>query len=242
MTRVVCLLLLLAALPAGADAQRRTRRPPLPLPRHTGSIMLGASHLDLESFNAVLPLRYVPVKEDIFSMGGQGMQIRRRLILGMEGMAMVSPREATRDALYHTRLSAGYGTLNIGFTAVDKNNWLVYPLLGIGAGGVQYTITPTSGTTFDDALIDPGRSTRMTTAAMVVGLRLGAQYNFGMQARRGARPHGLSLGVRAGYNFAPLRGSWHEVEGSDIVNGPHTTMAGPQLVITIGGWREGPRR
>lgn len=241
MKRAFCLLLILLVVPVAASAQRRMQQR-RPLVRHTGSLLIGVQLLDLDVFNNALNNvgRYPEVDETMFTIGAQGMHLRRRFIIGAEGAAAVGPRDDTGDGLYHTRMTGAYGTLNFGYAAVDRNNWLVYPLIGIGAGGIQYSITPTSSSTFNDVLVDPGRSSRMTTASMVVALRAGVQYNFRMRSRRTPMMiGGLSIGLRGGYNFTPLRGTWREMDAAAITNGPDASLAGPQLVLTIGGWRQG---
>lgn len=117
---------------------------------------------------------------------------------------------------------------------MHNRHLLVYPLIGVGAGGMQYAITPTTSTSFGSILANPGRSARLSSGSMLFALRGGMTY---MLSNRKTPGRGMALGVRVGYVINPFDPSWRESENTSVNGGPKLTSAGPELSISLGGWR-----
>ena len=159
---------------------------------------------------------------------GGGRAIRR-LMLGGEGHGLL-----TADGSFQGRnvsVGGGYGLFNLGYLFRPASGLRVYPLLGLGGGGLQLDIE-NAGTAddFDDVLDNPNRSASVGQASFLVSLGGGLEYQFGTPGEgRTAR-----LGLRAGYMVSALRSDW-QLGDSALAGGPDASLQGPFLRLTIGG-------
>ena len=230
-SRFAIVALVASLVAPSALLAQRNHRPALRT--HLGGFDIGVHALQLSQFNAALPASYSKVKDTALMIGGHGMTLMRRGIIGGEGMALISARSNTAGNTYATRLTGGYGMIDVGYAAVRKRKLLVYPLLGVGGGAMQFAITPNAGTTFSDVVNNPARMSTLTTTSMTIALRGGVTYML-----RSRRPNGgMALGVRGGYVFTPFRSDWRNGETSTVSGGPALSTKGPEISISIGGWR-----
>ncbi|MCS3628165.1 hypothetical protein GGP85_001358 [Salinibacter ruber] len=150
-------------------------------------------------------------------------------MLGGEGHGLL-----TADGSFQGRnvsVGGGYGLFNLGYLFRPASGLRVYPLLGLGGGGLQLDIE-NAGTAddFDDVLDNPNRSASVGQASFLVSLGGGLEYQFGTPGEgRTAR-----LGLRAGYMVSALRSDW-QLGDSALAGGPDASMQGPFLRLTIGG-------
>lgn len=221
-------VLLLLAVTLPADAQRR--RPTFDTPDHGGRgfFMIGAQQLDLDPLNERLTdAGYAEFDDVALTLGGGGFFRRGRLILGGEGHGVLGSSETTTDGELRSTLSGGYGLLDLGYAVVEGGGLLVYPMIGVGGGGMSLAIEERSTPTFDDVLEQPRRGVRLNQAQFLLAAGVGVDQLFG--GRRG-----VNVGLRAGWTFAPLDSEW-AFGRNDVAGGPEGGFTGPYIRLSVGG-------
>jgi hypothetical protein len=215
-----------------AAAQRRA--PPAPQNGGRGWFAIGVQQADIGDLNDALARRSLPTYSKSFlSLGGGGHAIRDRLLIGGEGHALLQADETSADGLLRTSLLGGYGLFDLGYQVVQARRLAVYPMVGIGGGALSLKILERDPPVFDDLLRNPRRGTSVSTAGLLLNAGVGANWLF--PARPGRRG-GFSVGVHAGWMFAPLEARWF-VNGTnaDVANGPDARMTGGWFRVSIGG-------
>lgn len=222
--RAVPIILIAAMSVSAAGAVDR-------LPRGgAGYLMIGGSLLDLNGLNAALAIGRRPRLPDSFlTLGGGGHAFIGRLVLGGEGHGLAGRRGAGEGSA--PVLSGACGFFDIGYVGCCSRGLLIYPLFGVGAGGLNMRLTGSQAVSFSEALVDTGRSVRLQMSGFLMHIALAADRWLRPAGRDGR--HGVFIGVRAGYAFAPVRSAW-ELEGREIEGGPKVGWTGPYLRISIG--------
>jgi hypothetical protein len=225
-----------------ADAHAQASEIHRHLPEVRGYALVGAVSHDLGGINTALAgQEFESLDETVASLGGGIHVLLGRWIVGAEGFGLF-PRESTRagDA-WRARLMGGGGVFNVGYVMVQAGGVTLYPIVGIGGGGLTLQMEDRSFPTFDEVLADPGRSSIMTTMSMIVQPAIGVDHliPFGREVE-GVVP-GLLLGIRFGYTFTPLNSDWYR-HRSRIPGGPSQGMEGGFVRIMIGGGHRPPTR
>jgi len=198
-----------------------------------GYFMFGGSILDIKTLNSRLESKgYSKFSDNFISFGGGCSQrISNRVIIGGEIHILIGEENeaAIASGNYRTSLTAAYGFFNLGYLVHSKGSLNVYPLLGVGGGGMWLKIGPH---VFDEILENPKRSTELTSAAFLLNLALGTEYQLKLwEDEKGEG--GLVLGLRFGYTFAPFKGEW-TMDGIDVSGGPKIGITGPYIRLLIG--------
>ncbi|MBN1287062.1 MAG: hypothetical protein JXB47_16800 [Anaerolineae bacterium] len=160
------------------------------------------------------PVPEAPLRSVYNGGGGYGLRKGGPLLIGGEGGGHGNQYVGER---YSTFPGGGEGFLFFGYVF----NWLerlrVYPLLGVGGGGVGITVAET------DSKHGPPRDKDKRVAwgegSMLVNLGAGAEVTLGGK-------YGLVLGVRVGYIFNPLG-----------MFGKTVNMSRPYVRFVLGGGR-----
>jgi hypothetical protein len=195
--------------------------------------MIGAQYMELEDLNEALTLNGYPEFDEVFlTLGGGGFAVRNRLVIGGEGHALIQSEETTTNGQFRTGVFGAFGMFNLGYQVVQSGGLSIYPLVGMGGGGVTLRIRQREVVSFDEVLEEPGRESQMSNGGLLVGGALGMDWFFGSGAGRG----GFVVGVRAGYNYSPLQSDWH-IGGNDVSGGPDTSLTGAFLRVSLGGGR-----
>jgi hypothetical protein len=220
----VGLLPLLAPPPEAAGAADRFRR------GGAGYIMIGGSLLDSDGLNAALEAGgYSRLPGSFLTMGGGGHAFIGRLVLGGEGQGLTRRRGVNAGS--KPVLSGACGFFDIGYVVHSRRGLLIYPLFGVGAGSVDMRLQGRPAASFEEVLVDSGRSVRLQKSGFLMHLALGADQWLGSAGHDGR--HGVFIGIRAGYAFAPVKSAW-ELEGTEIDGGPKAGWTGPYIRISIG--------
>jgi hypothetical protein len=202
-----------------------------------GYFMIGSNWLDMDELNSRLRDNgYTEFSDSYLSLGGGGHGIvRGRYLIGGEGHGMLGRTEQSTIGVvdYGTKFSAGYGFFDVGVVAIKSGGFNVYPLLGLGGGGVSLNITQTEIGSFDDILENPDRSSRLTTWGFLINLGLGIDY-LAVLGDNEQGEGGIVIGMRTGYIFSPFDGDWN-FEGETLPGGPDLGLTGAYLRLTIGG-------
>lgn len=198
-----------------------------------GYFMYGGSKIGINTLNASLEDKgYAKLSDNFISTGGGGQGIIGKLIIGGEGHGLGGKQ--TTSGSYKSSLSAGYGFFNLGYLIYSTGHLNVYPLLGLGAGGITLKILETgTAPSFDDILDDPKRGVELSTGGFLLNLALGTEY-FLILGRDERGEGGLVFGLRIGYTLAPFKRDW-EMDGEYISDGPKMGITGPYIRLMIGG-------
>ncbi|MEO0294212.1 MAG: hypothetical protein ABIN61_08360 [candidate division WOR-3 bacterium] len=204
-----------------------------------GYFMLGGNIIKLENLNSELEKNgYSKLEENFFSLGGGGYGIIGKVIIGGEGHGLIG-KEVTSGS-YKTLISAGYGFFNLGYIAYSNTNLNIYPLFGIGGGGISLRILEEGSLSFDEVLANPKRGVELSKGSLLLNLAIGGDYLLGLKENEEAKG-GFILGVRLGYTIAPINGNW-EMKGIEISGGPDLGVTGPYIRIQFGGGGFGFKR
>jgi len=198
-----------------------------------GYFMFGGSTIDIDALNSRLENKgYSGLSDDFVSFGGGGHVIMDRVILGVEGHWLGGEEEESTIASGHfkTSLSGAYGFFNLGYLIYSKNDLNVYPLLGLGGGGMWLKIGPYS---FDDILENPRRGAELSTGGFLFNLALGTDYLMKLWKDEKGEG-GLVFGLRLGYTLAPIENGW-EMDGISLSGDPQIAITGPYIRFMIGG-------
>lgn len=199
-----------------------------------GYSMFGTSTLDLDALNSRLESKGYPgLSDNFFTTGGGGHAvINDRIIIGGEGHALLGDEVTSGN--YESSISAGYGFFDVGYIVYSKNQLRVYPLLGIGGGGMTLKIKEKTGSlSFDDVLDNPARSVNLTTGGFLLSFAVGMDYLLilgGDEEGEG----GLVFGLRAGYTISPFERGW-EMDELELSGAPEMGITGPFVRFMFGG-------
>jgi hypothetical protein len=199
-----------------------------------GYSMFGRGTIDLSDLNSKLESKgYSAMSDKFFSAGGGGHRIfASGLIIGGEGHAVLGD-EATSGNNKHS-VNIGYGFFNLGYIVYSVQELRFYPLLGLGFGGMTFTIKEdVASLSLDDVLDNPGRKAEISTGGFLLNLAVGMDYllKFGEDEKGKA---GMVLGLRAGYTFSPFKGDW-TMDELKISGAPKLGITGPYIRLMIGG-------
>ena len=199
-----------------------------------GYAMFGVGTLDIKDLNAKLESKgYTAISDNLISMGGGGHGIiKNKVIIGGEGHALVS--EETTSGHHTTRIGVGYGLFDLGYIVYSSKDVRVYPLIGLGGGGLSLRIVEEeTSLSFDEVLDNPRRSAELVTGGFLVNLALGVDYLLQLNEDERGRG-GLIFGLRAGYTLSPVKGDWNLDEVA-ISGGPDMGITGMYVRLMIGG-------
>lgn len=165
----------------------------------------------------------------LLSFGGGGYTlVGGRVLIGGEGHGVFAPSETVQGR--DVTLGGGYGLATVGYLAVARSGWQVYPQVGVGLGGVSVEIGSADGANFDDVLDAPNREARLNRGQLLASLALHATYTLG--APEGAS--GFRIGLQVGYLFAPAHGDW-TMGGHTLPGGPEAGLDGAFFRLLLGG-------
>ncbi len=198
-----------------------------------GYFMIGTASVDLSDLNAALRTAGYPKLSGRFlSMGGGGLSFVGNLVIGGEGSGLFNSSVTGNGN--KISLSGGYGIFEMGYMLFKTKKASLYPLLGIGGGGLNLTITEQNlSASFSELLKDPTGNVQFSSAAFLMDLGLGGHCLLGVKEKKG-RVGGFLVGFRLGYLVAPFSQNW-KLSDVSVLNAPKTVFSGPYFMITLGG-------
>ena len=233
---VAAVITALCAVPAAAAAEHD----PSGDSGGFGYFLGGTQRLYLGSLKHGLVENGYPAVSDAFmSFGGGGhFMIRNRFIIGGEGGGLVG--DQTTRGPYKVSVGGGYGFFDLGVVAFRHGEFRIYPLIGIGGGGLSVDITDTRAASFGDILRNPARSSHLESGTFLMQGALGVDYliNFSDDPFRAG---GVLIGLRVGYVINPMyKDMVWDNDGAPIGNGPTDVFHGPYVRLMLGGGGRGP--
>jgi hypothetical protein len=194
-----------------------------------GYFAIGVNATDLGPLNDRLSANGYPTfSTELLSVGGGTYRVvANRILLGAELSGLLTPNQGFRGR--DVFVGGGYGLFSLGYLIEPASRLRVFPVAGLGAGGLVLDIGDSGAANFDDVLADPNRSATLTKGSLLVSLGAGLEYRFGTPGG-----DGLRLGLRGGYLISTLDSDW-QLGQNRLSGGPDATMQGPFLRLTIGG-------
>jgi len=199
-----------------------------------GYFMMGYSRVDMHDMNTrLLSYGYPEVSPGSLFLGGGGQFVFRNVVLGGEGGGVAAGSYENAD--YRISSSGGYGFFNLGYVVMSSRSVLLYPLVGLGSGGMSLTITDRNNLpgSFDEMLADPGRQAQMIHGGFMMNFSIGADW-FVAGKKGDGITGGWLVGLKAGYVLDTSRKNW-SLDDNPLTGAPVATMSGVYIRITVGG-------
>ncbi len=198
-----------------------------------GYFMLGIQTADFSELNSALQAAgYTEFKDQVFALGGAGHAVMDRFIIGGEGYALLQRDKRSGD--FDTSLRGGIGLFNLGYMVYKRDHFWIYPLLGLGGGGINLNILEkTEIPSFEEVLENPKRGVELYSGGFIVQASLGMDFFLDFEKEKKSRG-GLVISLRAGYGITPMSGDWY-IDDMEITGGPDIGLTGPFVRLGIGG-------
>lgn len=234
-TRILALLAPCIAFPASAE-------PSFDLDVFQGAkayYQPGFSFLDTGPLNqAITPAGYPNYSNTFITQGGGVQVMLDRIVIGGSGFGLSGFR-ATSGKGETLAVSGGYGLLNLGYVIYRQKQFSLYPMIGIGSGGIKVSASEALNKLFGFSATSDVYE--MQSSQIVMDLGLAADYLIDFNAdRRNAT--GLSVGLKLGYVFVPSPPQWEA--GGRAVGGalPSASVQGPYFSLSLGAGTARERR
>lgn len=155
------------------------------------------------------------------SLGGTGMAIvNSELLIGGNGFAALYGDVHTNRG--SASMSAAAGLFNLGYALHNKDNWLLYPYVGVGYSSTTLELSNSSNTAYAFSAshsLKPGEEQKYTAS----GIALEGGFGLKRMVLRNNRNSGLLFGIDFGTYGIPRLQSW-EHSGTEItaISSSHT--------------------
>lgn len=217
----------------------------LDLPRASsgrGFFQAGYFGLDVDDVNSALAGAGFPTLDrGVVTLGGGGYATRGRFVIGGEGHGILSQGQPSPDGSVQVGLDGGFGLFKVGYLAYSQDGFDIYPMVGIGGGGLSLSIVERSAPTFEDILADPARSSNLSTGMFIMDLSVNGDYRFTRRVSEEGGAGGFLVGFQAGYLFAPGSTNWQLDDINNVAGGPDLGVQGFYVRVSLGGWGGGHR-
>jgi hypothetical protein len=190
----------------------------------SGGFMIGFKTFNSSAYQFFIPEGGPVLGDHLIQIGGEGYGLYNRWVIGGGGYYHGGDRQEDGNLAYEIHGGGGY--FNLGYVLYYNEQFLVFPLLGLGADavGINRRIE-------EDIAFDPDRFLEANYFTVTPTLDVGA----GVDWFPGKK--GLKLGLRAGYNFSLARGNDWRHYGGEITNPdlPNNDLDGLYVRLTVGG-------
>jgi len=178
---------------------------------------------------------YPDFSHALFSIGGGGHIVLKRFVIGGEGYGFFPANPTIRSGDREVNIAGGMGLGRFGYAVVATGSFFLYPMIGVGFGGMTVQASRKGDVSFSDALSNPQREVSMTAGGVLLDAALGADYRILFSPGK-PKTGFLIVGLRGGYTFVPYTTGWSSPAG-DVSGGPKLGLDGPygQLILGIGG-------
>ncbi len=183
------------------------------------------------------------ISNDGYAIGVGGYTALGHLVVGGEFVYSdvgieSSPRGKT------DRLETNYLTATVGYAALTRWRFTLFPYLGVGGGSLTLTLRNRDGgpsvaggrdPSFDEIVLAPGTESVMKGSYVLLVPGIGFDY---LILPSDTRHIGLTVGIRLASSISPNRTTW-KYDGRDVVGAPDAGPTGRQLrlIFGAGGFR-----
>lgn len=203
-----------------------------------GYFLGGYQTMDLSALNdAMMQKGYPELQNGSVSIGGGGYYLLRNWMIGGEGCGL--PGSTSENASYKVSLGGGYGFFNVGYLVLKTPGFSLYPIVGIGGGGMTVALREKTANTpaFGQILDDPGRETYLNNGGFMLNFSLLAHYLvLGTKTTDGSG--GFILGLKAGFILNLDGDNWY-LDNQTMSQTPASSISGPYFSLVIGGGGSG---
>lgn len=198
-----------------------------------GYFTVGVNFLNLDEINQALKTNdYAQFKSNFLTVGGAGGFAFNRILIGGEGFALMAQKQDKRN--YRSLLSGGGGFFNVGYIVYERKNLQVYPMIGIGGGGLNLKLIDKRERSFNEAIANP-KSFDASNSMFMIDISGGLNLKFG-------RFGYFIVGIRTGYVFSPAVGSWKTGGEVELQESVKQGINGFYFRVSVGGGGGGYRR
>lgn len=199
-----------------------------------GYFMLGYHSFNLSEMNTALKDHgYPELSNGSMSIGGGGHYLVKNWLLGGEGFGL--PGSRVENDEYIVSHTGGYGFFDIGYLVVKTPSFFLYPILGIGGGGMTVNLKEKDEqtTVFGDILENPGRETNMDNSGFMLNFSFLANYMI-YGEKEDTYSGGFILGIKAGYILNLDGNNWYQNQDK-LTQTPSSGISGPYVTLVFGG-------
>jgi hypothetical protein len=199
-----------------------------------GGFMLGVQWLDLSELNSELRANgFKSFNAYDFSYGGAGYGIiGNRLLIGGEGHGFSQEKS---NSTYLQSLSGGFGFFDVGYIVVQRWGFQLYPMIGIGGGGLSMRLTERAVLDFDDIVTDPKREALLSVGSFMLQGAVGLDYMLKLGVMPEMSEGGMLFGIRVGYTYSVTKTDW-DMGDINISGGPDIGISGFYIRFIVGGY------
>ncbi len=192
----------------------------------SGGFLMGINSLSMSGFSTHLEENGYPGLSRAFVELGCGAHaFVKTAVLTLEGGGFFG--NGASNGRYDISLSGGHGFHHVGVIVYERQNLMVYPLVGLGVAGYRLKVTDYEAGTMRD----------FTSTSVIADVALAAEHIFAQESDRRSNV-GVIFGFRVGYTFSVATNHWQaERNGSFMptVPFPKLGMTGPYLRLYLGG-------
>lgn len=201
----------------------------------------GAGQMDTGDLNNVLekagysvvtrsPLNDMSNSYVSFGLGTHG--VVNGVLIGWELNGLTSRETTNAASTYRVTLGGGYGFVNVGYLAYSMEGLDIYPMIGIGGGGVHLKMVSRRTLSFPQVVASPDQGVDLDTGGFLLNPSLGLDYMLSLSGDE-KRESGVVFGLRLGYVLSPLTGAW-KMDQTEVAGGPQASVTGPYVRLTVG--------
>ncbi len=169
----------------------------------------GAFSFGVQSFPAADLQGFFPNSPELnsvnFSFGGYGYWQFNKWMFGFKGVGIYG-NSVSRDNIKYSA-QGGYWSADFGYKVINRDRFGLYPILGIGFGGLTYTIA--NQTSFNAAGFPPvfNKLDLNWSGAALIDIGVRAEHLFSFKSD-GNNKGGGFVGLELGYMMALGEGKW----------------------------------
>ncbi|MEN3038986.1 MAG: hypothetical protein ABDI07_07545 [Candidatus Kryptonium sp.] len=188
-----------------------------------GYFTVGVNFLNLDEINRILKTHdYAQFKSNFLTIGGAGGFAFNRILIGGEGFALIGQKQDKRN--YRSLLSGGGGFFNAGYIVYERKNFQIYPMIGIGGGGLNLKLVDKRERSFNEAIANP-KSFDASNSMFMIDVSGGLNWKFGY----------FIVGIKTGYVFSPAVGSWKTGGEVELQESVKQGINGFYFRVSVGG-------
>jgi len=197
-----------------------------------GAFTIGTQLLptaELQQFNSGSP----ELPSSNISIGGYGYWQIKSVVFGFQGGGFYGSTVEQGNLQYGQ--GGGSFSINLGYKIINTDKLGIYPVLGIGGGGIGYRITQTGDIAVspDQGVTPYSAEYNWSSVLFDVGVRV--EKIFGYESGDCGKGGGL-VGLELGYMLSPSSDKWETAAGASVNNAPEYSLSGFYARLLIGGF------
>lgn len=198
-----------------------------------GGFWVGYGTFDIEDLQVFVPTDFPTLSNNFLLFGGGGYGNYNNFLLGGSGQGLIGKEEST-DSL-SASVNAGMGFLNLGYMVVHNEDFRLFPMVGIGFGGVTMHLAENGVLTPETIVAKPGNETQISQGGLMLDFSASVELMLFKEQQRDGSWGGMMLGLTAGYLLSPQSNDW-SYTGGEINGGPDFGLSGFYARLSIGGY------